>query len=339
MRILFITHRFHPDVGGIEVNSEILADAFHRAGHDVRLLTWTKATDSVDFPYPVIRNPGISKLFWEHMKADVVYENNPSLRLSWPAILVGKPTVVALNTWVARTDGSMNWQDKLKYLWLGRAKAVIAVSEAIRQRCCKRAVVIGNPYREKIFRKIEGIERSGWFVFVGRLVSDKGADQAIHALHSLVQTSGGQEDYNLTIVGDGPEREVLETLTASLGLQKNVSFRGTLRGDALVRCLNEHRFILVPSVWEEPFGNVALEGMACGCIPIVSDGGGLPDAIGAAGLSFRRNSLPDLVEAIRKVVSNSLLREDLLRKAEGHLKRHVTNEVGKRYLEVIESIN
>ncbi|WP_374166797.1 glycosyltransferase family 4 protein [Arcticibacter sp. MXS-1] len=341
MRILFITHRFHPDVGGIEVNSEILATAFHQAGHHVRLLTWTKESDGKDFAFPVIRNPGINELLREHRRADVVYENNPSLRLSWPAIVFAKPTVIAIRTWIARGDGRLNWQDKLKYLWLDRAKAVIAVSEAIRNRCCKEAVVIGNPYRDKIFRKIQGIDRSSWFVFVGRLVSDKGADLAIQALHSLVlaerDSEGAKFEYNLTIIGEGPERSTLEEMTRSLGLSARVNFKGTLRGDDLVHCLNEHRFILVPSIWEEPFGNVALEGMACGCIPIVSNGGGLPDAVGSGGLIFQRNTLSDLVAKISNTVQNPVLQKELLEKAELHLQRHVPKEVGRRYLEVVES--
>lgn len=34
MKILFLSHKFYPDIGGIEVNSEILATAFHKAGHE-----------------------------------------------------------------------------------------------------------------------------------------------------------------------------------------------------------------------------------------------------------------------------------------------------------------
>lgn len=279
-------------------------------------------------------------LMAEHSRADVIFENNPSLRLSWPAVLFKRPTVIALNTWVARVDGSLNWQDKLKFSWLNRAKAVIAVSEAIRIRCCKNAVVIGNPYRQQIFRKMPEVDRDLWFVFVGRLVSDKGVDLAIRAIHSLVSNDdslGRRERYRLTIIGDGPERNSLEQLASSLGLKQLVDFKGVLRGDDLVRSLNRHRFLLVPSVWEEPFGNVALEGMACGCVPIVSDGGGLPDAVGDAGITFKRNDLEDLVAQIKKVLENQALQDDLMQKAELHLQKHHPVQVGEQYLRVIES--
>jgi hypothetical protein len=39
MKILFTSHRFYPDIGGIEVNSEILESYFSSQGHKVRLVT------------------------------------------------------------------------------------------------------------------------------------------------------------------------------------------------------------------------------------------------------------------------------------------------------------
>lgn len=340
MRILFISHHFFPAVGGIEVNSEILAEVFHKAGHVVRLVTWSEDPAGKSFSYPIIRNPGILTLLAEHKRADVVFENNPSLRLSWPAVLFKRPTVIALNTWVARVDGTLNWQDKLKYTWLNRAKAVIAVSEALRRRCCESAVVIGNPYRQEIFRKLPGVERDLHFAFVGRLVSDKGVDLAIRALHSLLDREGNTESgdaYRLTVIGDGPERGALEALASTLNIRERVDFKGILRGDALVSCLNQHQFLLVPSAWEEPFGNVALEGMACGCVPIVSDGGGLPDAVGDAGITFKRNDLNDLIAKLNSVLENNELRNELIQRAEKHLQKHHPVQVGEKYLKVIES--
>jgi hypothetical protein len=114
MKILFITHKFYPDIGGIEVNSEVLALGFHEAGHEVRMITWTASSGDRRFPFTVIRQPKTAILFKEHSYADVVFENNPSLRLSWPAVFFNKPIVVALRTWVNRIEGGMAWQDRLK---------------------------------------------------------------------------------------------------------------------------------------------------------------------------------------------------------------------------------
>ena len=82
LKILILSHRFYPDVGGIETNSEILALAFHEFGADVRVVTWTKNNDDKEFPYPVIRNPGLKALFAEHRRADVVFRlrTDPRIR-------------------------------------------------------------------------------------------------------------------------------------------------------------------------------------------------------------------------------------------------------------------
>ncbi|TCD02677.1 glycosyltransferase family 4 protein [Pedobacter psychroterrae] len=339
MRILFITHYFYPQIGGIEVNSEILAGEFHKYGHDVRLVTWSEDPYKKVFPYEVIRKPGKMKLIAEHKWAEVVFENNPSLRLAWPAFFLGKPSVVALRTWVRRNDGSMGWQDRLKTLWLARAKQVIAVSKAIRDECWPAASVIGNPYRNEVFKSLSDDDRPGDFMFLGRLVSDKGADLALKAFNEIVKFQGAgvstKRQFNFTIVGDGPERKKLEALVDKFGINTSVHFTGALRGDALVEALNSHKYLIVPSVWKEPFGNVALEGLGCGCLPIVANGGGLPDAIGNAGMVFERGNLDALVNTLKNLLQDPRLEASLRSNASEHLKNHDPGVVASKYLKVI----
>ena len=339
LKILFLSHAFYPSLGGIEVNSEILAQAFQEAGHAVHLVTWSTDPSEKVFPYVVLRNPSKRSLIREHQWADVVFENNPCLRLAWPNLFWVRPSVIALNTWVARVDGTIGLQDRVKSLWFKRAGGLIAVSEAIRERCWPAATVIGNPYRVSDFKLMPEIERSRDFVFLGRLVSDKGADQAVRALQQVALGMPEAAVPSLTIVGDGPEREPLEQLVAELGLSAAVRFTGSLRGEALARCLNGHRFLLVPSVWEEPFGNVALEGIACGCVPIVSDGGGLPDAVGKAGLTFSRGDVAALAGCMRQVLRSPALEAELRAAAPGHLAGHHPQRVAQRYLEMIEAVS
>lgn len=335
-RILFLSHRFHPDIGGIEVNSKILAFHFMALGYSVRLVTWTKANSKEQHPFPVIRCPTRLRILREHHWADVVYENNVCLRLSWPAILFRKPVVVALRTWLVRRDGKRSWQEHLKSRWLRSAIAVIAVSEAVRQRCWPAAIVIGNPYRSELFQYRQDIKRDRDFAFLGRLVSDKGADLALRALADLNSTRGDSNRLSLTIIGDGPQRPILSQLANELGIQDCVSFTGVLEGGELVETLNRHKILWVPSLWEEPFGNVALEGMACGCIPIVADGGGLPDAVGKAGLVFRRGELNDMIDCSNRLINDANLFQELRAEAAVHLENHRPEVVARLYLDVIE---
>jgi len=334
MKILLLSHYFYPQIGGIEINSELLAIAFHNHGHEVRLLTWSADPGNKHFDYTIIRQPDVKTLLKQHMWADVVFENNPCLRLAWPAYFLRKPSVVALCTWVSRSDGTSAWQDKLKLRWLKRADKVIAVSNAIKEVCFPPAVVIGNPYGVDIFKTLPAVQRNLDFVFLGRLVSDKGADLAIEAIHQLKEES---IKFTLTIVGDGDEMLPLKKMVEDYQLQDLVTFTGALRGDVLVRKLNEHKYMLVPSRWKEPFGNVALEGMACGCLPIVADGGGLPDAVGEAGIVFERGSVDSLVNAIKNLRANVELEKSLRAKADLHLLNHHPEMIAKKYLEVLSN--
>lgn len=335
MKILFISHNFFPAIGGIEVNSEILATAFAEAGHEVRLVTWTADPEGVEFPFQIFRKPDLLTLFKLHSWTELIFENNPTLRLSWPNLFFPRPQVIAVRTLITRTDGTTGIQDFIKKKWLKKAGKVIAVSEAIRTRCYLEAVVIGNPYRVTHFKILKGISRCKHFVLMGRLVSDKGVDLAIRAVQKINQKKTVK--HTLSIIGDGPERKMLENLTCKLKMEEYVHFTGVLRGPELTTCLNEHQYILIPSRCEEAFGNVALEGMACGCIPVASNGGGLPDAVGNAGLIFERGNLEDLINVLERLLENPNLAESLRKNAQSHLNSHHPKTISSRYLEVIDS--
>jgi len=334
MKILFISHKFYPDIGGIEVNSELLANQFKTFGAEIKLVTWSKNLGDKKFEYEVIRKPSLIKLLILFNWSDLIYENNPTIRLSWLNILFRKPRVVAVRTWIKNNNSGITFVDLLKKKWVNNATQVIAISEAIKRETSKKAVVIGNPYRSELF--ISNIDRNlrlKDFLFLGRLVSDKGADMCIELIYQL--KSKYNIECNLCVIGEGPEMEILKNNAKEYNLEKNIEFLGFLNGEKLVNELNQHKYLLVPSRWEEPFGNVALEGMACGCIPIVSDGGGLPDAVGEAGILFKRNSVQDLTDKAYELLTNTYQQKYLLDNTEVHLANHTENKVGQRYFDVL----
>jgi glycosyltransferase involved in cell wall biosynthesis len=344
MKILLLSHRFYPFLGGIEVNTEIFAYELLAQGHEVRVVTHSLDSTGKEFPFQVSRNPNFHQLIKQHLWADIVFENNPCLKLSWPQLIFNKVLIVVLNTWLKRNNGSIGWQDRLKLLWLKKASRVIAVSEALRNQTFENAIVIGNPYRKNLFRVLDNVEKNESFVFLGRLVSDKGADFAIKLISVILENQNLRDEMKfddnlniLTIIGEGPEMENLKKLTANLKIEKNVFFAGQLDGEELVQCLNRHKYLLVPSIWEEPFGNVVLEGLACGCLPIVSDGGGLPDAIGSAGLLFKRGDVNDLVSKVKELRKNSSLEKKLRENAKEQLANHFPERVAIKYLKVFHA--
>jgi len=140
----------------------------------------------------------------------------------------------------------------------------------------------------------------------------------------------------VSVIGSGPEEANLRELGKDLGVR--VRFVGQLQGEELVRELNRHEVLVVPSRWAEPFGNVALEGMACGCVVIGSRGGGLPDALGQGGLLFERGSASDLAGVLSGVFESPELRQSLRKKATEHLRMHTEDVVGARYLSIVRQV-
>jgi glycosyltransferase involved in cell wall biosynthesis len=336
MKILFISHSFYPEIGGIEINSEILANQFLRMGAEIKLVTWTSNSGEFSFDYEVIRNPSILDLLKLLKWSELVFENNPTLHISLFNVFFRKPRVVAIRTWIRRADSTVSFLDLLKIFWVNRANSVIAISNAIKIETCKKAIVIGNPYRSELFNfRINTNMRRRDFLFLGRLVSDKGADMCIELLYQLKLKYN--KEYNLSIVGEGPELEMLNNMSINYNLDNNIQFLGFLSGEELVEVLNQHKYIIVPSRWEEPFGNVVLEGMACGCIPIVSDGGGLPDAVGEAGVLFERNSICDLIDKTYKLVTNKIQQEYILCKMKSHLSNHTEFKIAQLYFDVLSN--
>jgi glycosyltransferase involved in cell wall biosynthesis len=330
MKILFTSHKFYPDIGGIEVNSEILARYFVKNGHEVCLVTQTKERGSQNFPFSVFRRPSFFQLIKLYYWSEIVYQNNIEIRTLWPKILVNKPVVISVRTWIRGHMGRVSLIHIFKKWILSRANKVIAISEAIRRDSSEVATVIGNPYRNKMFRNIPGIHRKKSVVFLGRLVPDKGVDILIDAF-SKIQSKCD----SLTIIGEGSQKSELINMAQKLGLK--VHFTGQLEGEELVRELNRHMILAVPSLWEEPFGNVALEGMACGCVVVGSNAGGLPDAIGPGGILFERGDTFHLADQLGLLLDCPQLVEELRKKAINHLISHKADEVGSRYLSILMS--
>jgi glycosyltransferase involved in cell wall biosynthesis len=139
-------------------------------------------------------------------------------------------------------------------------------------------------------------------------------------------------------VGAGQEEQTLRNLVQSLQLTSRIKFLGRLQGQNLVECLAEHEFILIPSRWNEPFGIVALEGMACGCLPIAADGGGLPSAVGKAGIIFKKENEGSLYEAMKTAIDNAELVQEKRKNMEDHLANFTGSGVAKKYLSIFEHI-
>ena len=334
MKILLTSHFFHPSVGGIEEVSYNLAHKFVQLGHEVTVVTRTRQTSGIEFPFTIVRRPGPVRLLRLVRECDVFFHNNISLKMAWPLMLVKKPWVVAHHTWIARMDGTISLRDQLKQ-WVCQFATNISISAAMSKHIRMPSVIIGNPYRNRVFKLDKASKRELDLVFLGRLVWDKGADLLLDAL-SILQKKGITP--GLSIIGDGPERDALQKQCSRLGLDSQVRFLGTHTAEDLAGLLNAHKIIVIPSRWQEPFGLVALEGIACGCVAIGAECGGLPDAIGPGGILFPYGESQPLADAIETLLGNEVLQVQYRQAAPEHLSHYTSLEVARKYLDVLEKV-
>ncbi len=328
MRILLSAHVFAPSVGGIEKVAEMLAGEFVRQGHVVRVVTRTPGGSGHTGGFEVIRRPSAVAMLRLLAWCDVCLHANISLRAAWPLLLLPRPWVVSHHVWISRRG----FAGLLKRVVLRWARG-IAASHALARDMDTPSVVVPNPYDDRQFRLLPGVARDRDVVFLGRLVSDKGVDTLIDAL-AITRREGCS--LRATVIGDGPERDALQQSVLQQGLTDSVQFTGSLHGDALTQALNRHRMIVIPSRWQEPFGLVALEGLACGCLPVVAQSGGLPEAVGAAGLTFPIGDAEALAKLLTGLVRDPELMRQRLLAAPAHLEAHRLDRVAAAYLAILQ---
>jgi len=110
---------------------------------------------------------------------------------------------------------------------------------------------------------------------VGRLVPQKGVEYLIKAVPLMVQR---HHEAKFIIVGDGWQKSHLESLARSTEQGWKISFTGFVPDSELVALLMSADVLVVPSIYE-PFGIVAIEGMAAGVPVVATQIGGLGEII------------------------------------------------------------
>lgn len=330
MKILIGSPAFPPSLGGLERFVEQLATGLAERGDEVTVMTSTPAPQPDRYPFRVVRCPGPLAKLRLVRECEVFFQANVSLKDLWPLLLVRRPWVISHHGLYARRGvaGIFGW---LKVRLARLATRAVSVSRFVASRVDPESTVIGNPYDDALFRILEDVERDRDLIFVGRLVSDKGVDVLLRA---LARIQARTPPWTLDVVGSGPEEASLRRLAVGLGLESRVCFQGRLDGEDLVRALNRHRVLVVPSVWEEPFGLVALEGIACGCIVVGTARGGLVEAIGPCGLTLPNGDAKALAEALEDLLGLTEL-NSYRNFATEHLARHGGNIVVGRYRRLI----
>lgn len=120
--------------------------------------------------------------------------------------------------------------------------------------------------------KMKQINRGSDFVYVGRLLKEKGVDV-------LLRAAALKKDAHVHIVGTGPEEDNLHSLARDLHITDRVTFVGVQPYEYVQECMRTARAIVVPSVWFENAPMVIYEALSLGTPVVGSNSGGIPELI------------------------------------------------------------
>lgn len=148
-------------------------------------------------------------------------------------------------------------------------------------------------------------------VMVARLIDCKGTHVAIQAI-ARARSEG--HDVVLDVVGDGPEKNSLQSLATAQGVSDSIKFHGSLSHDEIVGVFESSHVFLMPGVQGrdgsvEAFGNAVLEAQAAGLPVIGANIGGIPETFvdRFSGLLIPTNNVEALSDAITLLLTNKTL--------------------------------
>ena len=111
-------------------------------------------------------------------------------------------------------------------------------------------------------------------------------------------------NFELTLIGGGPERSNLEALTAELGLAGRVKFAGELQRQQVDQVLRTTDVVVMPSLCEETAGLAAMEQMMTGGVVVASRIGGLAEVVNGAGNQVLCREMPQSFLPVSLKIAN-----------------------------------
>lgn len=235
-------------------------------------------------------NDAIDEILSEH-NFDVLHFHEPWIPVLSRQILTRSNTVNVGTFHASIPDGIMSrtlakaitpyTKSLLKYI-----DVFTAVSEPAAEYICsltdKPVALIPNgidlkQYSTPIHRSDKRKHKT--IVYVGRLEGRKGVKYLLHAFRLF---SSHNPNVSLNIIGDGPDREKLESIASDLDLS-NVHFLGYLSNEDKIKQLKTADLFCAPALYGESFGVVLLEAMATGLVAVAGDNPGYESVMQGLG--------------------------------------------------------
>jgi glycosyltransferase involved in cell wall biosynthesis len=320
--------------GGIELVVDRLCRGISAAGHEVVLFATGDSTCPVERHHLLAEADGnrigITVTELRHVLAayetlrdrgcDIVHDHTLAGPIVGPTVAPGLPVVTTMH-------GPLVEELLDLYTRITRTTPVIAVSQAQRRPAPELpiAAVIHHGIDAADFPVGDGA--GGYALFLGRMAPDKGAHRAIIAAKKA----------GIPIVLAGKMREPAEVayfehdVTPLLG--PGVEYLGEVDHDEKLRLLAGATALLFPIRWNEPFGLVMIEAMACGTPVLAFAEGAAPEVVDDGVTGFLCDDEAHMAHALARV--DQLSRADCRATVET---RFSTGRMAREHLELFERL-
>ena len=258
-----------------------------------------------------------------------------------------KKVVVTVSENIPFANEGIWGRKKFKKRALEEVDHFIAISqrakEALILEGCpeEKITVIGHHVDTKKFSPGFKLQASGFkplnILFVGRMEWSKGVYEVIFSAKKLL-TDPELKNYslNFTLVGEGGEKKRIFDLEKRLGIEKWLVHKA-VPYEKMPQEYQKADIFLAPSLitrhWQEQFGMVLIEAMACG-LPIVTTlSGAIEEVVGEAAVKVQPGDFFSLTRAIKNFILNPKARREYGKKARERAVKYFDIEIGAKKLE------
>jgi glycosyltransferase involved in cell wall biosynthesis len=288
--------------GGIELVVSLLADGLAERGYEVTLFASGGSTTKAALVTPLEQPPDphlLGNAWYDAFHALASYLRADEFDVIHDHAAVTGPVLGALLRRHPPVVHTLHgpWTEPTRVLYGLAAQHIhlVAISEAQRRdnddvpyagTVYNGIDLAAYPYRE---------EKEDFLIYIGRANPDKGPATAITAARHL-----GIPIKLILKRNEPPEKAYFDEAIVPL-LGDDVEVFDNVSHDTKVDLLGRAKAMLFPIVWQEPFGLVMIEAMACGTPVVTTNWGAAPELVEDGVTGFRRDGYVDLVDTLNWV--------------------------------------
>jgi glycosyltransferase involved in cell wall biosynthesis len=366
LRIGLLIHSLLP--GGAERVCSLLASHWAQQGHEVTLMTFTPASMDVYELSPAVRRVVIggwelSATRWHSLRKNLqrvrrvrneLTSSDMDVALSFMSVSNSCLAVAGLATGVVCVGSERTYPPAMplgkigevtRWALYGWLDAVVAQTEDaarwLRQHTRARQVAaVANPVSLPLASPAPQLNPNDWrragshlLLSVGRLSEEKRFEALIRAFAAAVamSQSAAHTNWQLALVGEGPERAQLQSLVAELGLQDQVLLPGRA-GNVADWYAAADAYALTSRF--EGYPNALLEALASGVPAVACDCLTGPRELiqdGINGLLVGPDSHAELTQALHRIMNDAPLRRQMACQASLTVDRHAVGLISERW--------